>query len=127
MGLVVSPSEAGPHLAKCSAQGTLLGVSAGSPARAAPARAQGLPSQEGEEGNGFLKRVFLAWWLVFSHLEQQLDAGAVVGLCMARIWPHARAVLIPFGAGRALTLQGAASRRRCWEVSFTCTSEPDGD
>lgn len=55
MGLVVSPSEAGPRLAKRPARGTLLGGSAGSPAQAAPARAQGLPSQGGEEGGGFLK------------------------------------------------------------------------
>lgn len=27
--------------------------------------------------------------VVFSHVQQQLDAGAAVGLCVARIWPCA--------------------------------------
>lgn len=60
-------------------------------------------------------------------MEQQLDTGAMVGLCMARIWLCAQEAPIPYGAGQLQTLQGAASWKRCWEVSFTCTSEPDGD
>lgn len=42
--------------------GRSVGCIRGVPFQAAPARAQGLPSQEDEEGNGFPKRVSLVWW-----------------------------------------------------------------